>query len=61
MISFFRTSFPVVEHPFLFFVYFGKVILSRDVRGQEFVPGFILLPLSWNKGTTGKGIIFVLG
>ena len=29
MISFFRTSFPVVEHPFLFFVYFGS----------DFVPG----------------------
>ena len=27
------------------------MILSRDIPGQEFVMGFLLLPLSWDKGT----------
>ena len=34
---------------------FEKVILSQDVLG------FLLLPLSWDKGTVGQGNIFVPG
>ena len=38
----------------------GEVILSRDASGtEEFVPGFLLLPLS--PGTAGQGNIFDLG
>ena len=37
----------------LFFEIF-KFILSRDVPGQRIVPGFLLLPLSRDKGTPGQ-------
>ena len=39
---------------------FGKVILSRDIPGhpgtEVFVPGHLLLPLSWDKGTPGPAL-----
>ena len=41
-----------------------NLAMGRDGPGQpvkirEFVPGFLLLPLSQNKGTAGQGNIFV--
>ena len=63
----FITSFSLLEHPFavlecpfpVFWFLWGK-LLGRP-RTEEFVPGFFLLPLSRDKGTTGQGHIFVLG
>ena len=52
--SCFRTSFSCFGTSFFcFFCSFGKVILSRDGT-EEFVPGHLLLPLSWDIGTSGQ-------
>ena len=63
--SCFRTSFPVLERPILFqnvlFLFFGFFWESDFVPGcpriEEFVPGFLLLPLSQDSGTVEQGNI----
>ncbi len=70
MSSCFRASFPVLErpfpvleHPFLFFGGFlgeSDFVLGRPGT-EEFVPGFLLLPLSRDKGTPGQENFFLPG
>ena len=70
MIFCFRTSFPVLEHPFpvlecLFPVFFFFVSWEENdfIPGppvtEEFVPDFLLLFLSRDKGTVEKGNILL--
>ena len=42
-------------------VLFFKIFNSFCPGTEKFVPGFLLLSLSRDKGTMGQGIIFVLG
>ena len=62
-------AFPVFERPFLFSnvlscarMSFWEIdfVLGRPGT-DEFVPGFLLLPLSRDKGAAGQGNIFVPG
>ena len=62
-------SFPELEHPFLFwnvlFLFFVLFWENDFVPGhpgtEEFVPGFLLLPLSRDKETPGQEHFFVPG
>ena len=61
--------FPVLEHPFsvldrffCFVLFFGEGDFVPGHPGtEEFVPGFLLLHYTWDKGTMVLGIIFVPG
>ena len=66
MISYFRTSsscfrasFPVLEPPSSVLEPPSPVLEPPFPGESDCAPGFFLLPLSRDKGTTGQGIIFV--
>ena len=76
IISCFGRFFPVIEHPilclnisflfynvfFLFLVFFWESDFVPGRPGtEEFVPGHLLLPLSWDKGTPVQVNFFVPG
>ena len=54
--------FPVLECPFPVFLFFWEAYFVPGRDGtEEFVPGHLLLPLSWDKGTPGQDFFFVPG
>ena len=54
--------FAVLEHPCFVFCSFCESDFVLGCPGtEEFVSGFLLLPLFQDRGTTGQGIIFVPG
>ena len=64
--SCFRTSSPVLERPFPvlkcpFLVFWESDFVLGRPWTEEFVPGFLLLPMSRDKGTTVQENIFVPG
>jgi hypothetical protein len=50
-----------VERFLFFWVFWVSDFVPGRPGTEEFVPGFLLLPLSWDKGTAGQGNIFVPG